>query len=222
MRNLNSFEKKVLTAMVNVDKIEQKYLIDIIDKFTKAYYISWTSDYHKLIVICDSKYNVSLINDEVCDIITLINYLRDNSYISVFETDLSVNRAIYNMKKYIFDNGSIWLKCKGETKGYINQRTDKIKTGLGRDIELYANSTFHVTQALRDYVNNDFKDDEQIRFEKTMRTTKISIRIALFTTIISIVIGLCSIYLQVSSKSEFDGETQKLILKELINLNSKI
>ena len=59
------------------------------------------------------------------------------------------------------------------------------RSGLGKVLQEYANSTYHVTQTLVDFVNNDFKTEEKIQFEKSMKWTKISVWIAIAIGILS-------------------------------------
>jgi hypothetical protein len=69
------------------------------------------------------------------------------------------------------------------------------KSDVGGVIQKYADSSYHVTQTLKDFVNNNFQTIEDIRYRKTRKQAWVGIFVAIVTGITSLIIGVISIYL---------------------------
>ena len=74
-----------------------------------------------------------------------------------------------------------WFNAKGEQIRYPIYYTDN-EMNIGNKFNL----SFAVSQDLKDLVKNNFKSEEQIRFEKQQWATWISIGVALFIGLLGI------------------------------------
>lgn len=74
--------------------------------------------------------------------------------------------------------------------------------------------TFHITEDLIDYVNNNFRSREEIRHSRNVRLTWISIAVALF-------IGLSAMILQIKS-SEQANKYLDTLQKEILKINESL
>ena len=72
----------------------------------------------------------------------------------------------------------------------------KENTTAAEQIKRYANSSFHVTQNLRDFVDNDFQTKEDLRYNETKRQTWIAIWISFSVGIGSIITTLLTLFVK--------------------------
>lgn len=214
MRELNDFEKSVLRRMVMPVKEQDVCTITLFTEFTDTYAIRWDCS-HLEVVYEKNKNWFSDIRQKIFDLITLLDYLETHKYIFIIPAEFLKENLIYDKSKYIikgeFPSFSIMEKCGNISLDFdyraIDGTTKKINgeyrqfavkpfsvqqelTGMGEYIKKYANSTYHVTQSLKNFVIDGFKTKEQIRFEKTFKQSKFSIIIALIIGLGSLIIGI--------------------------------
>ncbi len=206
MRTFSDFEKDVLKFMVYNPEPQDMCAIALFEKFCNCYLIRWTEDFSKLILVYDKGENFADIRQKVFDIVVLLNYLEKNYYIGIFPLNLLKSKQIFNHKKYELDDVNehsirIWqidkctiqsnhpiLKDFGECNRKILLGTETLieNTTIGKQIQQYANATYHVTQTLKDFVDNNFQTIDDIKYQKTYCQAWIGIFIAGILSIISI------------------------------------
>lgn len=206
MRTFSEFEKEVLRFMVYHPEPQDMCAITLFEKFCNCYLIKWTEDFTKLILVFAKGENFTDIRRKVFDIVVLLNYLEENYYIGIFPLNLLKSNQIFNNKKYKVDGEDehsirIWqidectiqsnhpiLKDFGVCQRKMVLATDVLieNTTIGKQIQQYANATYHVTQTLKDFVDNNFKTVDDIKYEKTYYQTWTGIIIAGIIGIISI------------------------------------
>lgn len=214
MRHLNDFEKKIIQAMLIREKPDDVCVVNLINKVLSIYVIAWSPDYDVVSFVIHKSEDYDQTRNKLFDIITLLRFLDENQYIGIFPSKVNHGNMLYDHSKYEvkrFGEGlNVWFKLSyknGENIDDIKMQNEV--NGIGRYIEKYVNSTFHVTQELRDYVANGFRTDEEIRFQKERK-------IAIAGVVIAILTSLCSIIAPVlfptnSSHQDFINSTLKNI-----------
>lgn len=213
MRTFSHFEKEVLKFMVYHHEPQDVCAISLFEKFCDCYLIKWSEDYHKIELVYDSNKDFKEIRQKIIDIVVLLTYLEKNDYIGLFALNLLKDKQIFNNKKYEIEdlgNGAyrIWYKEPGTIKinhpllkdfgpsnklFLISTKSLIENTSIGKQIELYANASYHITQTLKDFVDNDFKTTDDLKFQKTYRQAWIGIVVAILIGIASIIITIyCS------------------------------
>lgn len=206
MRTFSDFEKDILKFMVYHPEPQDMCAIALFEKFCNCYLIRWTEDFSKLILVYDKGENFADIRRKVFDIIVLLNYLEENYYIGIFPLNLLKSNQIFNNKRFELDgedehNIKIWeidectiqsnhpiLKDFGacDRKTLLATETLIENTTIGIQIQQYANATYHVTQTLKDFVDNKYQTADDKKYQKTYYQTWVSIIIAGILSIISI------------------------------------
>lgn len=206
MRAFSDFEKDILKFMVYHPEPQDMCAIALFEKFCNCYLIKWTEDFTKLILVYAKGDNFIDIRRKVFDIVVLLSYLEENHYIGIFPLNLLKSNQIFNNKRFELDgedehNIKIWeidectiqsnhpiLKDFGtcDRKTLLATETLIENTTIGIQIQQYANATYHVTQTLKDFVDNKFQTADDKKFQKTYYQTWVSIIIAGILSIISI------------------------------------
>jgi len=170
-------------------------VVNLINKVLPIYVIAWSPDYDVVSFVIHKSEDYDQTRNKLFDIITLLRFLDENQYIGIFPSKVNHGNMLYDHSKYEvkrFGEGlNVWFKLSyknGENIDDIKMQNEV--NGIGRYIEKYVNSTFHVTQELRDYVANGFRTDEEIRFQKEHQIAKWSLILATATSIISILLSI--------------------------------
>lgn len=196
MRSFSDTEKSILRFMAYPPMPQDVCLISIFENFSDCYLIEWPTDCSCLELVHAQDKDWKDIRNNIFDIIVLLQYLESNQYIGVFQLNLLKDNQIFNRKKYEVEkddkgNIRIWKKdtCKlnikiPNDKGKGKEYTCKLpvatsilkeNTTAPEQIKRYANSSFHTTQNLRDFVDNGFQTKEDLQYTKTRRQTWIAI-----------------------------------------------
>lgn len=215
MRAFNDFEKSILEFMVNNHELQDVCAITLFFKFCNCYLIRWSEDYSSLDVAYDKNEDWGNVRNRIFDLIVLLEYLEKNALIGVFPIGMLQDHQIFDNGHYkingewpnvvIFEKkNNIQIQIKIDKFKKFNNaiayfpkavRASSERSGIGQAIEKYADSTYHVTQTLRDYVNNHYQTKEDLRFKKTIYQTWISIGVSLFigfaSIVVSIVLSIC-------------------------------
>ena len=95
---------------------------------------------------------------------------------------------IWQIDKCTIQSNHPILKDFGECNRKILLGTETLieNTTIGKQIQQYANATYHVTQTLKDFVDNNFQTIDDIKYQKTYCQAWIGIFIAGILSIISI------------------------------------
>lgn len=195
--------------------------ITLFTKFCGCYLIQWSDDYTTL----DFAYNINEnwidVRNKIFDVIVLLQYLEANYYIGVFPANLLAENKIYDHDKYNIE-GEEWpdivifekannIKIKFKTEQLTDSlkkfehsniytlkavRINHEKTAVGVSIKKYANSTYHVTQGLVDFIDNDFQSKDDIKFKKNICISKIGIWTAIILGLISSILQIIQIVIE--------------------------
>lgn len=201
MRSLNKFEKEVVKYMVK-DKPEQElFIYNLLYRFCGAYYIEWNVEMTEIIVMYSVEEDWQQVRQKLFDFIVLIQYLDEEKYIGIFSSSIGqYERKIYDHSKFTIKGKSfieyrIFEKREEGVISFVPTQTTQLYSGIGKDVNKYASSSYHVTQALIDFADHNFKTKSEIQFKKTMWATWISI-------ILSFLLGLAGIILNLTNSNE--------------------
>lgn len=195
MRSFSTFEKEILRYLATTDEF---VTMQLIYKFCGATIIEW-NEKHTEIRLYGNEGEERATRQNLFDVIALLSYLEKEGIIFVSSAPLNKDRLIYNRKTLNLqkrDDGyyDVWTKLgaikeQPNISAYLDNAILKERSGLGETLDYYANSTYHVTETLRDFVRKDFKTEEQVRFRKSYIQNWIAIGIAFFVGISSIIIS---------------------------------
>lgn len=190
--------------MINQHEPQDVFTITLFDKFCETYLIEWSEDYSQFHFMASQTSDLQVVKKKIFDLVVLLQFLKENRYIGVFGAELVKDNKIYNRNKYQLD-GSSWAnyvlselsetKIESTVKGLSGNFSRKILlnniqvhliSSIGKEIEEFANSSYHVTQTLVDIVNNDFQTEEDKRYIQSNRQAWIAIWV-------SVIVGLLSI-----------------------------
>lgn len=186
--------------MVNHPEPQDVCTISLFAKFCDCYYIRWSDDYKTLEYAYKKGVDGFKVRNKIFDVVVLLQYLESNYIIGIFTADLLKDKQIYDRTKYEVSVGE-WpniqitekstlkivpvhigtLELGGtyNAKYFLKASFSHEKTGIGEQIERYANSTYHVTQTLKELVKNKFKTKEDIQYRKNYFQAWIGIIVAI-------------------------------------------
>jgi len=195
MRHLNDFEKKIIQTMLIREKPDDVCVVNLINKVLPIYVIAWSPDYDIVSFVIHKSEDYDQTRNKLFDIITLLRYLDENQYIGIFPSKINHGNILYDHSKYEVKRFGEGINVRFKLSYKDGENIDSIKmqsevNGIGKYIEKYVNSTFHVTQELKDYVANGFRTDEEIRFQKEHQIAKWSLILATATSIVSILLSI--------------------------------
>lgn len=198
MRHLNDFEKKIIQAMLIREKPDDVCVVNLINKVLPIYVIAWSPDYETISLVLKEDEDFDVVRNKLFDIITLLRYLEEKQLIGIFPCQIAPGNMIYNHSKYevhtygehLSTRYDVWEKIPHGRAHISDIKSHNEKNGIGKYIEKYVNSTFHVTQELKDYVANGFRTDEEIRFQKERKIAIAGVVIAILTSLCSIIAPL--------------------------------
>lgn len=197
MRPFTLAEKKIIKQLAGASNPEDFALIRYIDENMEIRALEWDYEYKTLILILDDiKEGFSKFN-QLCEILFLLKYLEDNRFINLYGFNTNLDCKVYNRRKYKYMEGNYYLQREnGTVAGFLDSKFISY-SDLGKLLERYSYSLFYVSEALRALVQNDFKTEEQIQFEKNYELSKKSLRLAYLIGIATLIIGLISIILTI-------------------------
>ena len=217
MRSFSDTEKRILRFMAYPPIPQDVCLISIFENFSDCYLIEWPEDCSSLELVHAQDKDWKDVRSKIFDIIVLLQYLESNQYIGVFQLNLLKDNQIFNRKKFEVekdDKGNIlmWIidTCKlnikiPNGKGIEGEYTRKLlvetsilkeNTTAAEQIKRYANSSFHATQNLRDFVDNDFQTKEDLQYTQTRKQTWIAIWISLCVGIGGIIATILTLFIK--------------------------
>ena len=200
-------EKEILKAIVKYGD-EVTSLADVINKSglleKRGIVVAFAHETNNNFVFYSNKkykWNDKRVMGYVTEMISLVRYLVENRYITVLPFTerepyvigrkfsklkgpalIEVDDAIINLDQF----GQGWADKKGRGQLYNHISYPEKEYPITASLSCW----FAISQDLRDLVENDFKSEEQIRFEKQQRLTWISIILAFLIGIASIIISL--------------------------------
>lgn len=194
MECYSEFEKKAIKEFVSYQGTERvrhfySYMID--NHFTsenrRALIIGGNEAYLHLFKIdnaMDANKEIKLLIDLFC----LLENLEKNGYIYVYGDSYydGVRQIIYENKYQELDPDKIAEIILQEQGVLLDNETFK-------KIIYFFYRVVHITPRLIELVKNDFKTQEQIHHEQTMKTARKAICVAIVIGISSVVIGIASI-----------------------------
>lgn len=210
MREFNDFEKNIMQFMVNNHELQDVCTINLFFKFCNCYLIRWSDDYSSLEVIFKKNEKWVDVRNRIFDLVVLLEYLEKNSLIGVFQIGCLDNHQIFDSEHFVvkgdFPNITILEKKKNDIIHFNSSKLDMFnggtmfipkaiegtreQSGIGKAIQKYADSTYHVTQTMKDYVANNFQTKEDIRYKQSRRQARVGIIVAIVTSVVSILIEI--------------------------------
>ncbi|MBN1187522.1 MAG: hypothetical protein JXB49_34920 [Bacteroidales bacterium] len=198
MRKFNLLEKEIIEKLVNSPALNEQGLI-LCSKFLEDNYIGERFDM-SLAVECIEKKVLMLLP-------------KKENFEELQRAKIIFVITFFNLIKDLQNERQIYLIGDNDKEGLLGpQFSEKISFAKDLD-EIICDSFFKliaVSQDLVEYVKNDFKTDEEIRHNETLRISKIGIGVA-------IIIGLSSIILCIYSDKISDN-TVKLDTKQFNTL----
>lgn len=188
MRQINDFEKKILNRIIcyyNNGIVPN--LASVIDPYlqNKDIYLDFVANIAE--IRADMQfYNQGTLIDEVRNLtlrivtsVTLLKYFQDNGFLTIF------NEAT--------------LQQDQERYGQLIQKNDYVTariadTNVKNMLLDYSLKSILVSQALIDFVANDFRTKEQVQTDRDNATNKRNLRIAVIALIASTIIGIWGLF----------------------------
>lgn len=231
--------------IVQAKNRDEHFISKLIIDYVKAIVILLDDNYQYIRIIDDSSQKDTIMEkfDKLLEIIFLLDYLSDNMYIGIYSRSSKQN-AIYSRRKYIYDRetGCVEKRTSPLTSVLLPIVRANIGTTLSKKVCEYANSYFFVSESLKELVKNDFKTEEQIRFEtqlfdnqakhdnemkianKTLCWTRWAFIVALIPAILSIV-GMLSdkdkIILEVTCAELSNDSTKTIVVIPSLNNSNR-
>lgn len=139
----------------------------------------------------------------IADFVSLINYLIDNRFIVTIPFRESIPLVIgkekskYERNCIVINDGEGYIKEDNDFfNWYENNQQAYWPCTVSEEympISKTLTSWFSVSQELKDLVNHNFKTEEEYRFAKQQRLTRISIIIATIIGLSSLIVGVVGI-----------------------------
>jgi len=213
MREFNDFEKNIMRFMVANHELQGVCTINSFFKFCDCYLIRWSEDYSSLEVIFKKNEEWVDVRNRIFDLVILLEYLNKNSFIGIFQIGILDNHQIFDSEHFVvegdFPNIIILEKKKNDIIHFNISKLNMFNGGtmfipkaikgtrersdIGEVIQKYADSTYHVSQTMKDFVANNFQTKEDIRYKQSRIQAWIGIGVAIVTSILSILIEIfCS------------------------------
>lgn len=137
----------------------------------------------------------------ITELISLIKYLIDNRLITILPIRIRDVHVLGRQKAKLVsprytevEDAILEVESKlGDWRDKVSQEQTywpSCYQEVQIPISTYLECVFSISQELRDLVNNNFKTEEQIRFDKQQRLTWISIIVAGVIGLISLIIGV--------------------------------
>ena len=143
----------------------------------------------------------------ISELISLLKYLIANRLITILPINLREVHAVGRQHSKPYRPGYIEvddaiLEVDSNMGNWIDKATNdqtywpSCYSDKELPISAYLECFFSVSQELKDLVDNDFKNEEQIRFEKQQRLTWISIAVAGAVGLLSLIIGVIGLMIK--------------------------
>ena len=227
MRKFSPIEQEVIKYIVSQGKMEEMCFSTLFIELMPTIALESTENglriYYKK---SDGKTEdiVNLYWKRLLDILFLIKYLDDNTLIGVYHLKNGEGKILHS-DKYEKEGNNFYITREDGAVGVVIPNFTDYYTDCGELLFYYINSCFHASETLRELVKNDFKDEDTIRFEKSMASTKKSIRISFMIGLASIIIASIGIWLNwksLNQPSAFPVEQLDSIKTEIRNISKTI
>jgi len=205
MRSFNEFEKSLIREIINTpiekknadgEEVVMRCGDTLLRNFLKCVEIKIMPDKNSFELHFENEKNGSILND-LFDILSLIRYLEENSYLSIYPNPNAANSLDFfdpNYEKV----GDIYFIKKTEGQSQKEMVTHPIIRTcrficfiqIAADVQRLCSSTYHPTSALIDLAK-DFKTQEMRNAEKNIKVAWWAIGTAFLTSLISIIIQIC-------------------------------
>lgn len=226
MRKFSPTEQKVIKYIVSREKVEQMCFSTLFIEFMPTIAIEQTED--GLLRMYNKKSDgkaVDLVDQnlkQLLDILFLIKYLDDNALVGVFHLKGGEEKILHS-NKYQKMGDDFFMGRDDGGCGLIGTNHCDYYAELAGLLFQYSHSCYHASETLRELVKNNFKDEETIRFEKSMASARQAICISLVIGLLSIIIGTTGIWLSWKSLNQplsFPTEKLEEIKTELQHIST--
>lgn len=227
MRKFSVTEREVINYIVSREKIEQMCFGTLFLELMPTLAIKKTDKGIRMYCKTSDGKAVDLVQPytkKLLDILFLIKYLEDNALIGVYRLAGEEEKILFSNK---YNNEGEEFYEEKENGGNYHIKTNHIDyyAELSELLFHYFHSCFHASETLRELVKNNFKDEDTIRYEKNMASTKKSIGISFMIGLASIIIGTVGIWLNwksLNQPSAYPIEHLKEIKTEIQNISTTI
>ena len=174
-------QKELIQSIVddydNYEKLRNKFILRMILDITKNAALEWDMNDETTMLYNDDP-NKML---DFIGCIGLIDFLLKNNLIYIHsQEDTSVKNCVMATNTMLQDEKNKVLRVNEnvkyyyvtENKGYPVSNIIILKTNICKLIKSLSNSLVYPMPSLVDYVNNDFKTNEQLNFEKQMKESQ--------------------------------------------------
>jgi hypothetical protein len=203
MRTFSNFERGVMRYIVDHNK-KEVLTGKLFTQFCNFYLLQWSEDYKNFSTFYSEQINWDeVIRPHIFDLLVLLQYLESEKYIGIFPANILKENRLYNHSKYQVEeinNDPVVLEKESGNKTIELKLTKQVSvqenSSIGKSIKYYANSTYHVTQTLIDFVNNNFQTSEDIRYKHNNLQTWIGIGVAIVIGILGIISNFIICYIR--------------------------
>lgn len=212
MRHFSDNEKEIIKRLSEIERIGQIAIINYIYDDTDYMALEWDIDYKELWIYFKERHvsedEAFKVYSKLLDAIFLFKYLESLSLINVYKFSSSLykeqgdRRVIINEAKYGKNTelNAYFFKEKDDSQGFTFGTTHEIKTNIGELLEHYSGKLVHVSDALREYVNNEFKTTDEIKHTENKKISWWAIGVSAFIGVVSLTISLIGIFSSSSDK----------------------
>lgn len=207
--NYKKSEKEIIKAIVKYGA-KTNTLADVINQsrlFEKKGVAIVRKDGNNIVYLRNDKYDMESEHiglGYIAEFLSLIDTLIQQKHLIMIPCQKS-NTFVYGAEQNNWQQMDVLFVNKNERisfeypKGWYNTKGEQIRwpiyftdneLSIGNKFDL----AFSVSQELVDLVENNFKSEEQIRFEKQQSATWISIIVAVVIGLASLIIGVIGIY----------------------------
>lgn len=225
MRKFSSTEQEVIKYIVSQELIEAKSFSTLFMKLMPFFAVEQIEDGVRMYCREKDEEVMEVIQSttrRLLDILFVVKYLDDNALIGIYHIKGEKFKIFFD-KNIIKKEDGFYENSDGEWNTKVDTGIMNFYTDCGDLLFYYINSCYHASETLRELVKNNFKDEETIRFEKSMASTRQAICISLVIGLLSIIIGTTGIWLSWKSLNQplsFPTEKLEEIKTELQHIST--
>lgn len=231
MRNFNKLERSIIKKWVDARLNNEIYKLSVgaifLAEHKELIALEWDTSSAR--IMYDKGIKTEALLGHLFDVLSLVKYLDDNGFIFLSKNNHPQTEAnkIYNKDMYdINADGEYWSRCRDagitirtmevtyeseSVSGFSNYDITTLYCDFSILLNKYAHGLVYPSQILVEYVQNDFKTEEQLKFEQqmsdtqikhaeAMRTARYSLRLAIGAFVVALIPTCCSVVDRCSEK----------------------
>lgn len=202
MRHFSKTEKQVIDYICDTKEVSNGISVRmLLEKFCNCS-MQWTDK--KFSIFVENDKDAGNILQQLVDIICLIEYLREEGLIYLFQSFKTTNKLINRTQSHTtideelpndiieYEGASIPM-VKGEVNGHpasFALTPINVSINISQFVGEFSSSFLFSTETLKTIRNNDYKDDATIQHEESTCQTWIAIIVSIVIGVASILIGI--------------------------------